>query len=166
VSRSVRLLGDLHLVRADALPWLASGTSCDGGAPLGGAESESDLAEAPVLPSVLVVEDEALLREILVLELEDAGFQVLMAATGPEGVRLAADSSLPVDLVITDIRLGGRIDGWDVAEEARVFRPGVPVIYVTGYDAKEPRRVPGSVLIQKPYRPSEILRAARDLGVG
>ena len=70
-----------------------------------------------------------------------------------------------IDLLFTDIRLPGALDGWRLAEDARAMRPGLPVIYATGYTAEPPRQVPGSVFLKKPYRPSAVLKAMHELGV-
>ena len=114
--------------------------------------------------SVLVVEDEPLILEVVADELSDAGFDVIQASSGEEAAAiLAAQSSL--DLLLTDIRLPGGIDGWGVAEHARQRFADVPVIYVTGYSGTPARQVPGSVLIMKPYRPAAIVKAAQDLGL-
>jgi CheY-like chemotaxis protein len=114
--------------------------------------------------TVLVVEDEQLLLDIVALELEDAGFAVLQAETGEDAISLLQGSER-IDLLLTDIRLPGQISGWTVAERARSLSPHLPVIYVTGYSNEPPRRVSGSILLMKPYLPSAIVEAARQLGV-
>lgn len=119
---------------------------------------------AAARPTVLVVEDEGMLLEIVAAELEEAGFRVLPAATAEEAAGILGGGG--IDLLFTDIRLPGRLDGWDLAERARDLHPGLPVIYVTGYSAEAPRQVSDSILVMKPYRPSAIVRVARQLGVG
>ena len=114
------------------------------------------------LATVLAVEDEPLLLDSLSQAFEDFGYSVLRASDGSEAYRLLADT--PVDLLVTDVRLPGPLEGWDVAEEARRRYPKVKVIYVTGYTGGTPRDVPDSVFIVKPYRPSLVIRAARRLG--
>ena len=105
-----------------------------------------------------------MILEVVADELNDAGFDVHQASTGEEAmVLLAAQSSL--DLLLTDIRLPGRLDGWSVAEQARERFAALSVIYVTGYSGTPARQVPGSVLIMKPYRPTAIVKAAQTLGI-
>ncbi|MER2267655.1 response regulator [Methylobacterium oxalidis] len=116
-------------------------------------------------PRILVVEDETMLIEVVAAELEEAGYEVVTALTGEAAAAILA-ARLPIDLLFTDIRLPGDLDGWGVAEQARALQPDLPVIYVTGYSAEEPRQVPDSLLVMKPYRPSAIVQAARRLGVG
>ena len=115
--------------------------------------------------TILVVEDELLLLQILAEELEDMGYRVLATMRGDEALKQLEAAALGIDLLITDIRLPGALDGWTIAEEARRIKPELPVIYVTGYSANAPREVPGSILIPKPYRLAAIINAARQLGV-
>jgi CheY-like chemotaxis protein len=76
-------------------------------------------------PTVLLVEDEILLSDVVAEELEAAGYQVLTALTGEEALMLleAQDS---VDLLLTDVRLPGGVDGWQVAAAARRTFPPFP----------------------------------------
>jgi CheY-like chemotaxis protein len=106
---------------------------------------------------VLVVEDDPLVREVAVEALIAEGFGVIEAATGEEAIKhCSADR---VDLIFTDIRLPGKITGWDIAEHCRGANPTIPVIYATGYSHVQPRPVSGSVSLYKPYRPSQIVDA-------
>ncbi len=114
--------------------------------------------------SVLVVEDEPLILEVVTDELNDAGFDVHQASSGEEAVAVL-EARPALDLLLTDIRLPGSLDGWGVAEHARRRFAALPVIYVTGYSGAPARQVPGSVLIMKPYRPATIVKAARDFGL-
>jgi CheY-like chemotaxis protein len=114
--------------------------------------------------SVLIVEDEPMILDIVADELSDAGFHVLQATTGEEAVAIL-EGTEAVDLLLTDIRLPGKLDGWCVAERARERFATLPVIYVTGYSGAPARQVPDSILIMKPYRPSAVVKAAKGLGV-
>ena len=122
-------------------------------------------ASALMRPTVLMVEDEMLLGNVVADELEEAGYRVLSAMTGEEALALL-EGAEPIDLLFTDIRLPGLIDGWHLAEAARRLRPDLPVIYASGYTVQQPREVPGSVFLTKPYRPSAVLRAMAGLGIG
>lgn len=116
--------------------------------------------------TILAVEDEALLLDVLTAELEDRNYRVLQALTGEAAISLLRERIEEIDLLVTDIRLPGAADGWTVAEEARRLRSNLPVIYVTGYYAQASREVAGSVLIPKPYRAAVIAATAQQLGVG
>ena len=113
---------------------------------------------------LLVVEDEPMVRDLIVMELEDAGFSILEADNGDQAVAILAQNP-DVQLLFTDIRLPGRLTGWDIAERARELRPDIPVIYATGYSAGDLRLVEGAIFMKKPYKPSAIVDAVRSLGV-
>jgi CheY-like chemotaxis protein len=110
---------------------------------------------------VLLVEDEELIRQIVADALEDAGFEVIEAATGEEALSRCKEHI--ADVLFTDIRLPGEIDGWDVAEHCRQVDPQMPVVYATGHSLAEHRPVSGSRFFQKPYRTATIIDAIRDL---
>ena len=106
------------------------------------------------VPTVLVVEDEWMLRDMVCNHLRESGWHVLEAASGEEAlVKLHA---MPVDVVFTDIRLTGSLNGWDVGEACRRKVSDLPVIYTTGYSIEPSREVEGSVFFDKPYDPNEI----------
>ncbi|MBS0296544.1 MAG: response regulator [Proteobacteria bacterium] len=104
--------------------------------------------------TVLVVEDEALVREVLCDDLREAGYLVDEAERGDDAI---AALQRGFDVLLTDIRLPGRLTGWDVAEAARRATPDIQVIYMTGYTPDAPRQVAGSQLISKPCTGSEIV---------
>lgn len=107
---------------------------------------------------VLLVEDEPLVRAVLVDELHDAGYVVLEARSADEAMRyLEGDGK--IDILFTDIRLPGPLDGWQLTEKARKLRPNLPVIYATGYTGEGPRLVQHSLFLRKPYRPSTVIDA-------
>jgi CheY-like chemotaxis protein len=110
--------------------------------------------------SVLVVEDETIIRAWIVQCLEEEGCSVLEAASGDTAVTYLRDGHT-IDVVFTDIRLGNGPDGWDVAEEARKARPEIRVVYTSANVAAPRRDVAGSIFIAKPYDPSAVLKACR-----
>jgi CheY-like chemotaxis protein len=120
------------------------------------------IEEPPV--RILVVEDDALVREFVVEVLREQGYDVIHAASGEEA--LAWCGRQAADVLITDVRLPGGIDGWQIAESCRERDPGLPVIYATGFSPVAPRPVSGSLTLQKPYRPEEIVRAVRQATKG
>lgn len=99
--------------------------------------------------TILVVEDELLLRMELVDVLQDAGWNTLEAATG-EAASAFLDQDEKIDFLLTDIRLGGGVDGWQVAERFREIHPDGAVIYVSANPNLASRRVPDSVFLSKP----------------
>jgi hypothetical protein len=100
-----------------------------------------------------VVEDEWLIRLELAEELTAAGWAVREAGNGEEALKLIAKAQAAgdtIDFLITDIRLGGAVDGWDVAEACRKAWPGLAVIYVSANPVVESRRVAGGAMLSKP----------------
>jgi CheY-like chemotaxis protein len=116
-------------------------------------------------PVVLVIEDEFFLRLNIVSCLQEAGYAVVEAASGEEAIALC-HSGTSIDVVFTDVNLGGYASGWDVAECFRTVRPGVPVVYTSGRSLDAGRCVGGSAFVAKPYRESDILKACRRLTEG
>jgi two-component system, cell cycle response regulator CpdR len=112
------------------------------------------------LPTILLVDDEPDFREVMVTILTRAGHTVFAAADGYEGVRLLAEHW--VDLLITDVRLPG-VDGLQLARQAKVMRPNLRIIYISGFYASvEPSAGPiHGRLMAKPIDPAELLQEVR-----
>lgn len=107
---------------------------------------------------VLFVEDQPMVRFTTTAQLTDAGFSVIATASGEEALELL-NSDRRIDVLLTDLRLPGPVDGWDIAERARQLRPDLPVIYASAYSYVTPRQVPGSLMLDKPYPPEALLDA-------
>ena len=120
------------------------------------------LQAARKVVTVLVVEDDWIIREDIVTDLRQEGWAVLEAATGV-GALTALHEAEKVDLLITDIGLADALTGWDVAEAFRTSHPEVPVIYASGNPANDHRRVAGSVFLSKPVAVSELTATCRKL---
>lgn len=108
-----------------------------------------------------MVEDDGLVRDAVAEELRDAGYDVIEATTGDEALSLYATGGF--DILVTDIRMPGGTDGWDLAEFCRKARPDLPIVYMTGYSHVAHRQVPGSHLLTKPFRLSDLAQAVRKL---
>jgi CheY-like chemotaxis protein len=119
-------------------------------------------AVAHARPTILIVEDEALIREVNAMEFEDAGFDVLTAGDGETALSLLV-AHPEIDLLFTDISLYDSIDGWTIARRARAMRPQLPVIYATGYSPEAPQLVEGGRFFKKPFLPAAIIAAAREM---
>jgi len=104
----------------------------------GAAEAEAPAPQAGVLPkarageSVLVVDDEPTVRVLVSDVLRDLGYTALEAADGAAALELLR-SSARIDLLVTDVGLPGMINGRQVADAARVGRPGLEVLFITGF---------------------------------
>ena len=82
-------------------------------------------------PTLLIVEDEERMRRLFELVLKPAGYQLLLARSGDEALRVIQEHE-SLDMIITDLQLGA-VSGMDVLEAARQQVPDVPVLIVTGY---------------------------------
>ncbi len=82
--------------------------------------------------TVLVVDDEPSVRMLITEILTDAGYTAIEAADGSAGLKIL-ESNVPIDLLITDVGLPGGMNGRQVADAGRVLRPGLKVLFVTGY---------------------------------
>jgi len=114
----------------------------------------------------MVVEDEWLLRLELAEELATAGWQVREARSGEEALTLLDQIKTEgghVDFLITDIRLGGPVDGWAVAEAYRQIWSSIPVIYVSANPIAEKRRVHGGAFLSKPVEVEHLIATCRML---
>jgi CheY-like chemotaxis protein len=115
---------------------------------------------------VLIVEDEALIRDILVEQLRSHGHDICEAQTGDEAAALIENPPKVFTLLITDIHMPGQRDGVEVGRLMRRHHPSVPIIYTTGRsDALAAIGVPGArdAVLPKPYTPSQIIDVARQL---
>lgn len=113
---------------------------------------------------VLIVEDECLVRELAVDEFSDAGFTVKEATNADEALALLK-AGTPCDVLFTDIRMPGSIDGWELGRIASELRPDIRVIYATGYSERT-RTLSGSEqFLQKPYRCEHVLGLIREWGI-
>jgi PAS domain S-box-containing protein len=117
----------------------------------------------PERRTVLVVEDEPSVRRLVIDILEEVGYAVLQASDGIEALRTLEDGA-QVDLLLTDIGLPG-ISGWELAEKARRHRPGLKVLFVSGYSHIVPPSdvTPGMQMIGKPFELDALARAVQDL---
>lgn len=105
---------------------------------------------------VLLVEDEILIREIAYLDLVDAGFAVESADNGEEAFALLV-AGHHFDVLVTDIRMPGSIDGWELGRKARELLPSIKTIYTTGSRDVPDDTGPNSKIVGKPYEISELI---------
>lgn len=114
---------------------------------------------------LLLVEDEALVAMTVEEALVEAGFKVETATSGEQAVKLLDTLSAEILGLISDIRLGGKLTGWDVARHARQLHPDLPVVYVSGDSQGDwaAQGVPGSIMIAKPAALVQITTAIAQL---
>ena len=87
-------------------------------------------------PTILVVEDEFLIRAMLSDHLQGCGFKVLEGSTADEAVAIIENVDIRIDLVLTDIRMPGSMDGFGLARWIRANHPDIQVILTSG-DARK-----------------------------
>ncbi len=116
--------------------------------------------------AVLLVEDEAGVRELVAERLRELGYRVLEAADGPAALRLLR-SGARVDVLVTDVGLPGGLNGRQVADVARERRPDLPVLFITGYAAVTLAHGaaldPGMEMMTKPFALDALATRIRDL---
>jgi len=109
-------------------------------------------AHAPTASHILLVEDEAVLRELAAENLADAGYSVVEAGDGAAGLE-ALQSDIRIDVLLSDIKLPG-MNGYELAEAGKALRPDLKVILMTGY---APAPLPPTLervvyrVLQKPF---------------
>lgn len=104
--------------------------------------------------TVLLVEDDTLVRDAVTGLLRQHGFTALVAEDGYAAIRMLMER--PVDLLFTDVVMPG-ISGFELARQARQLRPELRVLYMTGHAEQETRGLRYGKLLQKPLRAAEIL---------
>jgi PAS domain S-box-containing protein len=135
-------------------------------------EAELPVAQTPVggHELVLVVEDDALVRNYVIARIRSLGYHTLSAANADEALRLIR-SEPSIDLLFTDVIMPGPMNGPQLVREATKLRAGLRVLYTSGYTENaivhQGRLDPGVLLLAKPYRKQELahmLRMALDAG--
>jgi signal transduction histidine kinase len=116
--------------------------------------------------TILVVEDNDGVRDYAIRVLEQLGYCVLAASNANEALRLLSDGK-HVDLLFTDVVLPGAMTGRVLADQAKDMRPGLRVLYTTGYTRNaivhQGRLDPDVHLLNKPYTQQSLARKVRDL---
>lgn len=99
--------------------------------------------------TILFVEDEYLIRFMLADSLREIGYQVLEAANGDEGLEILRSTQV-VDILVTDVRMPGAVDGMELTRRSKSLAPGRPVIICSAH-LFESESEPADEFIAKPY---------------
>lgn len=103
-----------------------------------------------------------MLRYAMAEALRKDGWLILEASSGEAAIaHLEAGES--IDLVFTDIALGGHLSGWDVADAFRSAQPGIPIIYTSGNAHERSRQVQDIQFFSKPYETVAVVNACRQV---
>ncbi|MBW8886451.1 MAG: response regulator [Fibrobacteres bacterium] len=122
------------------------------------------------LPPILVVDDEKVVRTLIRLQLEEAGYPVLEAPGGREAIQLILDRNTPIELLVTDV-LMPFMNGRELATRASIIRPDIRVLFISAYSANlliDLGVAPtGADFLRKPFKTGELTdRVKKLLAVG
>jgi DNA-binding NtrC family response regulator len=113
-----------------------------------------------------VIEDEAMIREIINVVLVEQGFTVLLAGDGEEALGICAGHNGHIQLLLTDVVLPG-MSGREAAKNITPSRPEMRVVYMSGYTTygilHHGVLAPGIAFIQKPFSPAALLEKIRQV---
>ena len=115
--------------------------------------------------TIMLFEDEPLVAIFVEEALNEAGFAVVLARDPNEAEAAICDSIETVSALVTDIRLGAGLSGWELARLARERSAGLPIVFISGDSAVDhtAQGVPDSVMIQKPFVEAQLITALASL---
>jgi PAS domain S-box-containing protein len=117
--------------------------------------------------TILMAEDEPLLREIFRMQLEGAGYKVLEAQNGDEAAEIAEKHRNRIHLLLTDLVMAGGTNGVELAATLNATQPGIKVVFMTGYtaDVIDPKGMADiqDRILQKPFSGTSLLRKVREV---
>jgi PAS domain S-box-containing protein len=116
--------------------------------------------------TILLVEDDALVRDLVRRILMRGGFTVIEACDGAEGVKMEESTERSIDLLLTDVVMPGPLSSVEMVERIVSRRPGIRVLFTSGYPdqarARHGMRDPAHGLLVKPFTSGQLLRAVRE----
>ncbi len=137
------------------------------GAPVKAPSPESPVAAAVQggQETILVVEDEPVLRDMAQLILQDCGYRVLKAGSGAEALQVWEQHRDSIDLMLTDVVMPGGMSGRELAVRLLGSHPRLKIIFTSGYNVEETHtdffRRGGAAFLQKPYTRADLAKAVR-----
>lgn len=113
--------------------------------------------------TILVVEDQPEVCEVVTAMLRGFGFDALSATTPTEALQIASDTTTQIDLLVTDDCMP-EMRGPELADRIRAIRPGIRILFMTGSIQNEKlESYPESDLIEKPFYPNELSQKVREV---
>lgn len=100
--------------------------------------------------SILVVEDEVLVRMDVALSLGNAGYRVIQAANAGDALKVL-QTQIPIHLILTDVNMPGPIDGLQLADQVRMQWPDVKIVLMSGHVNELPSDASIDALVRKPF---------------
>jgi nitrogen-specific signal transduction histidine kinase len=155
-------------IRVDSEP--GHGTTFNIYLPQVAPEAETAVAPTREVPrgseTLLVVEDEEVVREMTVAALRSQGYTVLAAGTGQDALELAQQETGDIPLLVTDVVMP-QMSGGQLAEALHAFRPAMRVLYLSGYEEEAIMhhyiQKAGVSFLQKPFTPGALARKVREI---
>lgn len=141
---------------------------CSGGSPPAQVVERVNARLAGGRETILCVEDDPIVREFVTQQLRALGYTILAAGNAAEAL-VEITGNAGIDLLLTDIIMPGKMDGWQLAERVRQLRPDIRIVCTSGYSSFNAERIasnPGLLLLEKPYRLSalaQMIRRALDI---
>jgi two-component system cell cycle sensor histidine kinase/response regulator CckA len=130
------------------------------------AEAAAEDAPRPGSETILLVEDEEMVRGFARSVLQMNGYSVLEAASAEEALGVAADHAAPIALLLTDVVMP-RMSGRELAERFAELRPDTRILFMTGYTddvvVRHGVTQTGAHLIEKPFSPASLTRKVREI---
>ncbi len=116
--------------------------------------------------TILVVDDDAAVREIIARSLRAHGYFVLEATDGEHALVVAGEHAAPIHLIVSDVNMP-EMGGWTLLSQLRGWYPGIRILLISGYpqdvgSMKDLENTP-TAFLAKPFMPDELVQAARDL---
>lgn len=116
--------------------------------------------------TILLVEDDELVRKFATQQLSNCGYKVIEASNGEQGLKIIQENK-NIDLLFTDVIMPGKMGGKELGEIALQLRPGLKILFTAGYAENaivhDGRLDRGLILLKKPYHPKELLFKVRSL---
>jgi DNA-binding NtrC family response regulator len=126
-------------------------------------DAPRDSPQSAAAPTVLVVDDDVIVRVAICENLRDAGFQVLEAASAHDavGVMLA---DMPIHALVTDLRMPGAMDGFGLGLAARSASPDLKILVMSSFLPESTgARLSPFAFIEKPFRPQVLIDRLREM---
>jgi DNA-binding NtrC family response regulator len=115
-------------------------------------------------PRILVIENDENLHGLIIKVVRKSGCEAVSAYSGEQALAILRDSSQQIDWLLTDIRLGGPVDGWVVGSEFSLTHPLKPIIFMSGAEEDSTSRTAvSSIFLKKPVDVNALLQTFRKL---
>jgi DNA-binding NtrC family response regulator len=121
-----------------------------------------DNASSP-RPIAVVAEDEVLLRSLIIAVLEQEGFDVYAFGTGDDALSYLESSALTISVVVSNVRMPGRINGIDLAHIVAKRWPFLPILLMSGYVGLEVQLPKDCPFLRKPWTIDQLATAVQDI---